>query len=299
MQIKIDPPNINKDVEVDMKKVVCEFCNKEFSIKGIFCHKERMHLGLNSKYSNGNNEKYDTPEFKERSRNAYEQRVGPIEDHIKTCIKCGEKFVWRGRKSSAEFSKKQFCGYKCSKARIHSGESRKTLSALMIAKADAKGRKIKTKRWGNKCVICDLQFPTYGTKKLCSKQCREIYFDRKRQKFLEQLPEIRRYRAECRFRFSLKDFPEEFDFQFLSNHGMYSAKNHGNNMKGVSRDHMVSISYGFENKIPTEIIRHPANCQLLLQSHNASKRSKCAITIEELMERIEKWNKKYAGGRYG
>jgi hypothetical protein len=276
-----------------MKKVICEFCNKEFSIKGIFCHKERMHLGLNAKYSSGNNGKYDTDKFKERSKKAYELRVGPIEDHIKICIKCGNKFIWRGRKTSARFSKKQFCGYKCSNARVHSDESNKKRSVLMIAKADAKGRKPNGRRVISKCVICLSDFKTSGYKKLCSEKCRKMYFENKHQKFLEQQPEIKRYRTECKFQFSLRDFPEEFDFGFLSEHGMYSAKNHGNNMKGVSRDHMVSISFGFENKIPPHIIRHPANCQLLLQSHNASKKSKCAITIEELMERIETWNKKY------
>jgi hypothetical protein len=276
-----------------MKKIICEFCNKEFSIKGIFCHKERMHLGLNSKYSNGYNGKYDTKEFKERSKKSIEYRLGSIEDHKKICKKCGEEFIWRGRKTSVEFEKEKFCGYKCSNARVHTDESNKKLSALMIAKADVKGRKLNSRYLVYKCVICLSDFKTSGYKKLCSEQCRKIYFERKRQKFLEQLPEIKRYRTECKFQFLLRDFPKEFDFQLLSKHGMYSAKNHGNNMKGISRDHMVSISFGFENKIPAKIISHPANCQLLLQSHNAAKKTRCAITIEELMERIENWDKKY------
>jgi hypothetical protein len=249
-------------------------------------------LGLNSKYSSGNNGKYSNIEFKERSKLAYENRVGPIEDHKKICERCNKNFIWRGRKTSVEFERVRFCGRSCANSHQMSDECRKNLSILMIAKADAKGRK-QRKCGDNKCVICDLQFSNYSTKKLCSEQCRKIYFNRKHDQYLSTLPEIKRYRKECKFNFLLRNFPNEFDFEFLKEHGMYSAKNHGNNMKGISRDHMVSISFGFKNKIPSEIISHPANCKLIFQSQNASKNIKCTITIEELIMRIENWNKKY------
>jgi len=79
----------------------------------------------------------------------------------------------------------------------------------------------------------------------------------------------------------------------LKTHGWYSATNRGNNAGGVSRDHMISIRYGFDNNIPQEILSHPANCELLLQRKNVSKYYKCSITLDELIEKISKWESKY------
>lgn len=47
-------------------------------------------------------------------------------------------------------------------------------------------------------------------------------------------------------------------------------------------DHRFSITEGFKQSIPPEIIGHAANLELLLKSDNRSKRTKCSITKEEL-----------------
>lgn len=79
----------------------------------------------------------------------------------------------------------------------------------------------------------------------------------------------------------------------VEKHGWYAAKNRGDNLYGVSRDHIVSVKYGFENNIDPKIIAHPANCQLLPHSRNVSKSSKCHVTIEELMDKIRQWDYRY------
>lgn len=104
---------------------------------------------------------------------------------------------------------------------------------------------------------------------------------------------LKKYRQECSFRFSLKDYPNEFDFTLIEKYGWYSASNRGGNIYGVSRDHMYSVKEGFINKIHPIIISHPANCRLVRQSENSSKRDNCSITLEELMKRISVWNEKY------
>ena len=58
---------------------------------------------------------------------------------------------------------------------------------------------------------------------------------------------------------------------------------------------MFSIKRGFELNIPPYIISHPANCQLLLQSENFLKKDNCSISLDNLCERIDVWNKKYYG----
>ena len=53
---------------------------------------------------------------------------------------------------------------------------------------------------------------------------------------------------------------------------------------------MISRNYGWLNNIPPEVIAHPANCEMIIQSNNTSKGTKCSITLEELYERIEHWS---------
>ncbi|NBO36842.1 hypothetical protein EBU91_04835 [bacterium] len=101
------------------------------------------------------------------------------------------------------------------------------------------------------------------------------------------------YRELCSFNFNLSDFSDEFDFGLIEKFGWYKAKNCGDNPGGVSRDHMISIKYGFENQIDPMIISHPANCKLILQVENSKKREKNSLTLSELLNRIKNWNLKY------
>ncbi len=105
--------------------------------------------------------------------------------------------------------------------------------------------------------------------------------------------ELVNYRADCSFKFNVFDFPDEFDLTLVEQHGWYKATNRGNNLTGVSRDHIVSVRYGFDNRIAPSIIAHPANCQLLQHGTNVSKGKKCDLTIEELFVKISNWNAKY------
>ena len=108
-----------------------------------------------------------------------------------------------------------------------------------------------------------------------------------------QRPALINYRADCAFRFNVYDFPDEFDLSLVEEFGWYRAKNRGNNLQGVSRDHIISVRYGFDNNIGADIISHPANCQLLRHGENISKGKKCHLTIEQLFDRIRYWNDKY------
>lgn len=101
------------------------------------------------------------------------------------------------------------------------------------------------------------------------------------------------YKTQCTFKFALCDYPQEFDISLIKQFGWYSASNRGNNLNGVSRDHMFSCNEGLKQLIDPYLISHPANCKLMLHSLNASKRNKCSITFKQLKERVNAWNKKY------
>lgn len=286
-----------------MEKIICSYCNKEFSKKGIYTHVERKHLGLNQKYSNGNNGLYTNKEFLKTLRAAADKnankKYGIIEEHKFNCKKCNKEFNWTGRKNTKghQIAKQKHCSQSCANSHPMTEERRENIRDG-IDKAINDGR-IKTgigikKSKNINCNICNTEFNKKERKsKFCSVICKDKYFEQRKQEFRKDLTEKQVYKKECRFNFNLKDFPDEFNFKLIEEHGWYSAKNRGNNLNGVSRDHMVSISYGFKNNIDSEIISHPANCQLLEHTKNSKKNAKCSITIEELYKRIEEWNVKY------
>jgi hypothetical protein len=106
---------------------------------------------------------------------------------------------------------------------------------------------------------------------------------------------LKNYRADCTFKFNLSDYPDEFNFELIESYGWYKPKNRGDNINGVSRDHAVSVKYGFDNNLPAEHLAHPANCVLMRHGDNVSKYSKISMSYEELLKRIEAWDQKYGG----
>lgn len=136
------------------------------------------------------------------------------------------------------------------------------------------------------CLNCNNKFKK--NKIFCSMKCKKEY---------EKLNtnSLQRYRVQCKFDFNLADYKEEFDFSLVEQYGWYSPTNKKNNLSGVSRDHIFSVKDGFEMNIDPKILSHPANCQLLVHSKNVSKHRNSSITLEELLKRIEEFDKKYNG----
>lgn len=136
------------------------------------------------------------------------------------------------------------------------------------------------------CKLCSIK--TVKTKRslYCSDECRK---NSKRV----NVTEYNKYKQDCKFKFNLSDFTNEFDFSLIEYYGWYKPSNKGNNLGGVSRDHIMSVNEGFRNRVDPKIISHPANCRLMIHSKNISKNKKSDITIEELLIKIENWDKKY------
>lgn len=171
------------------------------------------------------------------------------------------------------------CSRRCGNTgRKHTEETKQLISSSMRILRD------------QVCQYCGTQFQNTRIHKYCSVNCsHSARKDNYRKNRNQQL----NYRHDCRFQFALNEYPDEFDFTLIEQHGWYTAKNRGGNTNGVSRDHMVSVKWGYENGIDPSIISHPANCQLLRHNENVSKGKKNAITIDELMVRISEWDKKY------
>jgi hypothetical protein len=124
------------------------------------------------------------------------------------------------------------------------------------------------------CRFCNIE-PVNNRKIICD-DCRVNYY-----KF---------YRPSCEFNFDIQKYKNRFDFSLINKYGWYSPSNKGNNLLGVSKDHCYSIKDGFINKVDSEIIKHPANCSLMVHSENNRKNDNSSITLEELIIKINEWN---------
>jgi hypothetical protein len=136
------------------------------------------------------------------------------------------------------------------------------------------------------CLNCDIHFTNKKKLMFCSKECRSLF--KRKYKDLFKV-----YKYDTHFKFNLKDYPDEFDFSLIEVYGWYSPSNKKNNLGGVSRDHMLSVREGFELGIDPKLLSHPANCRLMIHNENISKNKNSSLTLYELLERIELFDKKY------
>lgn len=97
-----------------------------------------------------------------------------------------------------------------------------------------------------------------------------------------------KYRAEASFKFSSVLYPYVKNAELLKQYKWLSKENPKDD--GITRDHRVSIQYGYEHNIDPYLISHPANCEFMLRNDNSSKQDKCSITVEQLIEEVEWWN---------
>lgn len=255
---------------------ICKNCGKEIKAHRIYCS-----LSCRNIYVNKNLRDYNkVSEFYSKN---FKQKYN---DNPKKCILCG-KII--------EYSKRNniFCSSSCA--------AKNTNKNRIIKKRKFSSEGIKniitanSKRHDNSiyyenpkhCIQCNKSLPFLKRKnKFCDIKCKRIYDSK-------NLTDYQKYYKECQFKFNLSNYPNEFNFELINEYGWYKAKNHGDNLNGVSRDHMVSIKFGFENKINSEIINHPANCQLMIHNENICKNKNCSITLEQLLIKINEWNNRY------
>jgi len=223
----------------------------------------------------------------------------------KSCKYCGKEIEYEKRRNT-------FCNHSCSAA--YNNDKRVVVNKPGVKEKmrelaynnffdNAEKTKIEKKLKENiykknplYCDFCGDEISYIGyqkskNRKCCSKECSTLL---RRKKYSESAEDFKIYRSLSQFKFNLKDYG--FDFNLVEKHGWYSAKNRGDNVDGVSRDHMFSVKEGFRRLVNPLLLAHPANCQLIVNRNNQSKCDDCSITIEELEKRIKDFDKKY--GKY-
>jgi len=93
----------------------------------------------------------------------------------------------------------------------------------------------------------------------------------------------KQYWQDCKFKFNVYNYPEIFDLNLLDKFGWYHPVE---NPSGVSRDHIISVSYGWKNGIDSNIINHIANCKLMIHLENNKKNNRSDLLLEELLQKI-------------
>ena len=228
------------------------------------------------------NKEYQIQIKSKMRENALQQaitRYGAIQQYSVNCYKCNKEFVVEERQKVFPSKEKYYCSRSCANSRQRTTQVKDKISKGVKSSSSFVPAKIRI------CPVCGKQF-SYKNTVHCSVQCKNDHYKSLRTAKVQ-------YGLDCKFRFNLWDYPEQFNLELLKDHGIYKPSNRGNNLKGVSRDHMYSVSQGFQNNVDPTIISHPANCQLLIHTENQSKGGKSKITLEQLLERINKFNKKY------
>lgn len=195
------------------------------------------------------------------------------------------------QKHNGQYGSGRFCSTKCARAFSTKSDKgiTKTLQCKYCDKPVVVGKRApdvtcnicKKRRWvvwekkhyplRHKCRICGNGIPK-KFKQLCD-HCRTELYDK--------------YRFSCNFDFDVVTYSDKFDLSLVKQFGWYSPSNKGNNLGGVVKDHLFSVRDGFKYGVSPEVMKHPANCRLILQLDNQRKRARSSISLNELHKRIQ------------
>lgn len=252
-----------REATLPKQHLKCDVCKKEFDryvygpVKRCFCSKKCESIGNVGK----NNPNYGNKWTKEQKSVASEKMKTFFQENPGMAYERGKSN--RGKKFSKERIEKMH-GHRTRESyiRVHNEETRKLI-----------GKKSSLK-WTEEY----------------KKRNREIHEQSGEWIPLSQKSDWQIYQQEANWIERMFDVVED-PRNLLGTYGVFNNKT---NTKGAVRDHVYSRKSGFENKIFPEILRHPANCQLLLHAENVSKKTtryvdKDGYAVDELFKNIENY----------
>jgi len=229
-------------------------------------------------------------------KKSYDNKLGEYKIFIVNCNRCNKLFEVIEREKQFPLKEKYYCSRHCANSKIVSKELKEKISnsakiSEKVINANKKRRKYKERY----CLECNKLFYNHNKYSFCNVNCKKAYTLKHKNpiKPKSENENYYVYRRKCNFIFALNNFPNEFDFSLIQKYGWYKPKNKGDNLNGVSRDHMISVKYGYDNNISPKIISHPANCKLMIHNDNVRKYISNDFSLKELKKRIHQWNKKY------
>jgi len=247
-------------------KLKCSLCNNEF-IKSKSEYNRRIKKGKKHFFCSLNcSASFGLIQIKIENEKDY--KTNP-----KKCLCCNDIISYSKRIN-------KFCSQRCSATYNQKdgghckwNEKDKKLISLRMIEYHKKNPKVKRKISQRLCKECGGNL-IEKKKQICG-ICKEKYY--------------KYYRPLCEFDFNPCDYPDKFDLNLIKMYGKYSPTNKGNNLKGISRDHLYCVKDGFKNKIDPSVIKHPANCRLITHTENQKKYNHSIITLDELKQKILLW----------
>lgn len=239
----------------------------------------------------------------EKLSKAAKLNASPIKEYDLVCEVCGKHYkldISENRYNKGKY--KKTCCDVCAKKLTALHTDKEIKNSKLRKKYNIEGRN-ENKEFTLICQYCGKEFKSKKKNtKYCSHSCvrkgkytkaisekiKYISSDYDKIKILKSV-----YVKECSFKFALSDYKNEFDFNLVIENGWYSAANKGNNLNGISRDHIFSVMNGFNELIDPYLISHPANCRLIVHTDNISKGCHSLYSYDELVKNVEDWNKKY------
>jgi hypothetical protein len=217
--------------------------------------------------------------------------VKEYESNPKYCLCCNKKIPYEKKGN-------KYCNHSCAATHTNPTSVRGSYNVSESGRKSLSKSALKNFHGiegDNIVMIKDIPINCKGCGKLVSYQKRVLYCSSecKKKHKRKHLTAYTKYRADAQFTFNLSDYPDEFNFSLIEEYGWYKPKNRGDNIGGVSRDHIFSVREGFEQGVAPKMISHPANCRLMIHSKNISKNKRSDISLSELTEKINSWNKKY------
>jgi hypothetical protein len=95
------------------------------------------------------------------------------------------------------------------------------------------------------------------------------------------------YRGRASFNFKELLYTPVYNLELVKKYGWYSIVN----KNGVTYDHLYRVIDGFKNNVDPTLLKHPANAEMVPWFENRKRQHKSMLTLNQLLERIEKWNK--------
>ena len=265
-----------------MENLNCPVCGSEKKPKNKYCSFKCNNIVINK------NKDYSIQNKKAGKTKSENSKLKEI--IIERNCKCGVIFKVKTNGKGKGFLK-QFCSRKCANSRIMTEDKRLKISVgnkksekLKIANSIGRGRIRRNNLCS--CKYCKITYSTLNRKTYCSDEC-------KRKSKIKDYTQLKYYKTAASFKFNLATYKNEFNFGLIDLFGWYKAKNNGDNLGGVSRDHIFSVNEGFKRNINPLILAHPANCRLMIHTDNISKNKKSDITLEDLLEKIKLFDLKY------
>lgn len=267
----------------------CTMCRKETTTLGIHTHLIRMH-GTNeekSKWNNNNRNAAINNKLKKKRNYSIEPNKCKNCDIILDYDK--RRNIFCTSSCSASYNNKirdsKCYIMSCTKIAIcnncnneYSLDPRCSIKNFTCRNC----KKIEKKKL-RKCRYCN-NLLQQGTKKFVCIECQHLKWRNNANQFS--------------FKFNVFDYPDLFDLDLLKQIGWVSfgGKRGGpKNLKGLSRDHKVSVSDAKKYKYDPYYISHPCNCQLITQLENSSKNSKSSIEYQDLIRYVDDYDSNMLG----